>query len=59
LSAFQTGSPHSGFHPLDNQTALQFGDRSDNDLHRSTKWTTRTYVFAETNELDPEMIQFV
>ena len=30
-TAFETGTPHAGTHPLDDQVAFKLGDRSDDD----------------------------
>ena len=30
-TTFETGAPHAGAHPLDDQVALELGDSSDNE----------------------------
>lgn len=32
-TSFETGAPHAGAHPLDDQVAFQLGDGSDDDHH--------------------------
>jgi hypothetical protein len=44
---FQSGSPHSGFDALDNETSFQFRNRSDDDHDGS----------AESNDRDVAQVQ--
>ena len=54
--AFQTGAPHSGAHPLDDQTAFQFCDGSDDDDDGSAQWAAGVDVLPERHELDPDPV---
>ena len=57
--AFELGPPHAGAHPLDDQTALQLRDRTDDDHDRPAQGPAGVDLFAEADELDVEPDQFV
>src|SRR5271155_5111052 len=59
VAALELCSAHAGAHPLDDQVALQFRDRSDDDHHRPTQRTAGIDLFAEAYELDVEPVQVV
>ena len=57
--AFQPGTPHAGFNTLDNEVALQFGNRADDDHHGSAQRPAGVDVLPEGNKLEAEMVEFV
>ena len=59
MPAFELGPPHAGAHPLDDQTALQFRDGTDDDNNRPAQGPTGVDLFAEADELDIQTIQLV
>ena len=50
---------HSTFYPLDDQTSFEFGNRSDDDDHGAAQGTGGVDVFAETDQPDIQMIEFI
>ena len=57
--SLQLRSTHSRFDPFDDEAALQLRNGSDDYDHRTTQWPSCVDVFAEADELDAEVIQFV
>ena len=57
--SFETGAPHAGADPLDDQVAFEFGDRGDNDHDGAAQRSGGVHVFAEADELDVEAVEFV
>ena len=41
LTAFESGAPHSGSHPLDDQVAFEFGDHADDGHDGAAQGTAR------------------
>jgi hypothetical protein len=58
-SAFELRSAHARSDPLDNKVALELGDGSDDDDHRSTERTTGVDVLAEADELDVVVAEII
>jgi hypothetical protein len=58
-SAFQFRSTHSSPDALDNERALQLGNRTDNHDYRTAQRASRVDIFAQADELDVEVAQFV
>jgi hypothetical protein len=56
---FETYSPHSRTHPLEDQILFQFCDRSDDDDHRPAQSSAGVDVLSKTHELDANVAQFV
>jgi hypothetical protein len=56
---FQFRTTHPSPNMLDDEAALQFGNRSDYDHHRSPEWSAGVDVLSEADELNPEVIQFI
>ena len=59
VPAFEAGASHAGAHPLDDQVAFQFRDRSDDDHDGPAQRAAGVDLFAERDELDAEMVEFV
>ena len=59
VAAFELCPPHAGPDPLDDQVALQLGDRSDDDHHRTAQRTSGIDLLAEADELDIEPVQLI
>src|ERR1035437_5128284 len=57
MPALKLGATHASAHPLNNETAFQLRDASDDDHDRPTQRTSGIDLLAETDELDIEMIQ--
>ena len=57
--AFQTCAAHAGANPFDDQAAFELGDSSDDDHDGPAQWAAGIDLFAETDELDVESIQFI
>ena len=56
---FKPGSPHAGFHSLDDQVALELGDRADDDHDGPAQRARGIDRLAEANELDVEPIELI
>ncbi len=52
--AFETGAPHAGAHPLDDQVAFQFGDGADDDDDGPAQRAAGVDIFPEADVLDVE-----
>ncbi len=52
VTAFRLGSPHASTNPLDDQAALQFSDRSDDNNDSSPQRSASVDLLAEADELD-------
>jgi hypothetical protein len=59
LATLQPSPSHATFDSLDYQTPLEFTDRSDNDDHGATQRAGSVDVFAETDESNVQVIEFV
>ncbi len=59
VPAFELGAAHAGAHPLDDQVALQFGDRADDHHDGAAQRAARVDLLAEADELDVEPVQLV
>ena len=59
VAAFELCPPHAGPDPFDDQVALQFGDRSDDDDNSSAQRTSGIDLLAEADELDVEPVQLI
>ena len=46
VAAFELGPPHAGPYPLDDQVALKFGDRPDDDHDRSSERSSGVDLLA-------------
>src|ERR1700676_2592088 len=57
--SFQTGAPHAGAHPLDDQTAFQLSDGADDDHDGTAQRAARIDVLPEADVLNPYPIQLV
>jgi hypothetical protein len=58
-TAFETGAPHAGAHPLDDQVAFEFRDGSDDNHDGPAQRASGIDLLAEANELDVEPVEFV
>ena len=58
-SAFQLRSAHSCSNPFDDQTFLKLRNRTHNHDYRTAQRASRVNIFAQANELDVEVAQFV
>jgi hypothetical protein len=58
-AAIKFGATHACTNALDDQGALQFGDRRDDDHDRATQRTVCVDRFALGKELNAEVVQFV
>ena len=59
VPAFELGPPHPGAHSLDDQTALQFSDRPDDDYNRPAQRSAGVDLLAEADELGVQPVQFI
>ncbi len=59
MTAFELGPAHSGAHPLDDQVSFELCNGADDHDDGAAQWTTGIDLFAETDKLDIEMIEFV
>ena len=59
VPAFEAGPAHAGADPLDDQVALQFRDRSDDDHDGPAQRAAGVDVFPEADELDLETVELV
>ena len=57
--AFETGAPHAGAHPFDDQVALQLSDGADDDYDGPAQRTAGVDLFPERDELDAYPVQVV
>jgi len=51
VTGFELGSPHAGTNPLDDQAALQFSDRSDDNDDGPPQRSASVGLLAEADEL--------
>jgi precorrin-3B methylase len=49
VAAFEAGAAHAGAYPLDDQVALELGDRSDDDDNGASQWAARIDRSAHGN----------
>jgi hypothetical protein len=56
---FQTGAPHAGTHSLDDQTAFQFSDATDDDHDGAAQRSAGVDLLPEGDELDVQPVEFV
>ena len=59
VPAFELGAPHAGADTFDDQVAFEFGDRADDHDDGSAQRSAGVDIFAEADELDAEMTQFI
>jgi hypothetical protein len=59
VPALQPGATHSCPYPFDDEIALQFGDRSDDDDDGPSERAAGIEILPEANELDAEVVEFV
>ena len=59
VTAFELGPPHAGAHSLDDQVALEFSDRPDDDDNGPAQGTSGVDLLAEADELDVEPVQLI
>src|SRR5271163_2678317 len=59
VAALELCSAHAGAHPLDDQVALEFRDRTDDDHDRPAQGAAGVDLFAEAEELDVEPVQLI
>src|ERR1039458_4579231 len=59
MPAFELGPPHAGAHPFDDQAALQFSDRTDDDHNRPAQRPAGVDLLPEADELDVEPVKFI
>jgi len=59
VPAFEPRTPEAGAHPLDDQTALEFGHRGNDRHHRPAQRSARVDLLAEADELDVEPAELV
>jgi hypothetical protein len=48
--AFETGAPHAGAHPFDDEVALQLSDGADDNHDGPAQRAAGVDLFAETDE---------
>ena len=59
VPALETGAPHAGPDPLDDQVAFQFCDRTDDHDDGAAQGTARVDLLAEADELDVEPVELI
>jgi len=59
VTAFELRPPHACPHPLDDQVAFELCDRTDDHDDGPAQRTAGVDLFAETDELDVQPVQFV
>ena len=59
VPAFKTSPPHAGSNPLDDQVALEFGDRADDHDDCAAEGTAGVDLLAEADELDVEPVELI
>ena len=59
VPAFELGAPHAGADPLDDQVALELGDRADDDDDGAAQRAAGVDLLAEADELDVEPVQLI
>ena len=59
VAPFESSTTHAGTYTFDDQVALQLGDYGDDDNDRASQCAAGVELFAEADELDVEMVQFV
>ena len=59
VPAFEPGAPHAGAHTLDDEVALEFGDRADDDHDGPAQRAGRIDRLTERDELDVETVELV
>jgi len=57
--AFETGAPHAGAHPLDDQASFEFSDRADDDNDGPAQRAAGVDIFSERDELYLQSVQIV
>ena len=55
-AAFELGSPHAGTNSLDDQAALKFSDRTDDDHDGPAQRSSGVDLLSKTDELDLQPI---
>jgi hypothetical protein len=58
-SSLQFCAAHASLYAHDNETLLQFCNRSDDDDHCSTQWAAGVNVFPQTHKLNSQMAEFI
>jgi len=59
MLAIEPGAPHAGAHPLDDQAAFKFRDRTDDHDDGAAQRPAGVDLFAEADELDVQSVEFV
>lgn len=59
VPAFETRSAHTGLDPLDDQAAFEFRDGTHDDDDGPAQRAARIDLFAESDELDLQVIQLI
>ena len=59
MLTFEPGAPHAGAHSLDDQTAFQFCNRSDDDHDGPAQRAAGVDVFPEGDVLDVQTGEFI
>ena len=59
VASFEACAAHTGAYPLDDEVALEFGDRPDDDDHGAAQRAAGVDLFAEADELDVKPVQFI
>ena len=59
MPALESGAPHTGPDPLDDQVPLQLRDGSDDNDNGPTQRTAGIEVLTEADKLDAEMVELI
>ena len=59
LLTFETGAPHTGAHPLDDQAAFEFRDGADDHNDGPTQRTGGVDVLSERDVFDVDPVEFI
>ena len=59
VPAFEPGAAHSSADPLDDQAALQFSNRSDDDDDSAAQWPAGVDLFTKKDVLDVQPVQLI
>ncbi len=59
VPAFQTGTPHAGADPPDDEVAFALGDRTDDHDNRAAQGIACVDLLAEADELDVEPVELI
>jgi hypothetical protein len=59
VPALETGTPHAGPDPLDDQVAFELGDGADDHDDGAAQGTARVDLLTEADELDVEPVELI